>query len=266
MDIEELHRLGEQHNLCPYYASKDRILGADIIFMPYNYIIDEKIRENFKLDFTNSIIIFDEGHNVTQVAEDVTSFELPTKLLESSVSEVQQLLREKQTREDGDSESGAFKASEDDMENIMIMLRSLKQHLDNYYLDQESVPNFRIDKQFLQKESMVMPGQMIFKILEEGTKCKFKLLIILQSSIQRERHRDNMILTFLRIGIDGELPLNRCQLILKSVCNMSLNHIVSRGSDLKTAIEQVYEVFKKVIRVEGKLKSKMPQTSFDLVG
>ena len=67
---------------------KDRILGADIIFMPYNYIIDEKIRENFKLDFTNSIIIFDEGHNVTQTAEDVTSFELPTKLLESSVTEI----------------------------------------------------------------------------------------------------------------------------------------------------------------------------------
>lgn len=130
--------------------------------MPYNYIIDEKIRENFKLDFTNSIIIFDEGHNVTQTAEDVTSFELPTKLLESSVNEIQQLHREKQNREDQDTESGAFKASEDDMENMMVMMKNLKKFLDDYYLDQEAVSDFRIDKQFLQKDSVVMPGNQIF--------------------------------------------------------------------------------------------------------
>lgn len=43
---------------------KDRIGGADIIFMPYNYLIDEKIRENFKIAYENTILIFDEGHNI----------------------------------------------------------------------------------------------------------------------------------------------------------------------------------------------------------
>jgi Rad3-related DNA helicase len=34
--------------------------------MPYNYLIDEKIRENFEISYDNAIIIFDEAHNITQ--------------------------------------------------------------------------------------------------------------------------------------------------------------------------------------------------------
>lgn len=64
MDIEELHKVGKNMMVCPYFASKDRALGADILFMPYNYIIDEKIRENFEINFADCCIIFDEAHNV----------------------------------------------------------------------------------------------------------------------------------------------------------------------------------------------------------
>ena len=64
MDIEELHVQAKQKCFCPYYTMKDRAPGADIIFMPYNYLIDPKIRENFEINFENSIIIFDEAHNI----------------------------------------------------------------------------------------------------------------------------------------------------------------------------------------------------------
>ena len=50
--------------------------------MPYNYLIDEKIRENFEIDWNNTILIFDEAHNVSSVAESVTSFEVKTKNLD----------------------------------------------------------------------------------------------------------------------------------------------------------------------------------------
>jgi hypothetical protein len=32
--------------------------------MPYNYLVDSKIRKNLGLDLKNSIVILDEGHNV----------------------------------------------------------------------------------------------------------------------------------------------------------------------------------------------------------
>ena len=44
--------------------------------MPYNYLVDSKIRDNYKIDFENSIIIIDEAHNIERVAEDVASFDL----------------------------------------------------------------------------------------------------------------------------------------------------------------------------------------------
>ena len=88
LDIEEMHEVGKRTMICPYFANKDRISGTDIVFMPYNYLIDEKIRENFVNRYENSIIIFDEAHNVAQCAEDVTSFELKSKLLEGVVLEL----------------------------------------------------------------------------------------------------------------------------------------------------------------------------------
>lgn len=64
IDIEELHKYAQEFTICPYFGNKDRASGADIIFMPYNYLIDEKIRENFDIPYNNSIIIFDEAHNI----------------------------------------------------------------------------------------------------------------------------------------------------------------------------------------------------------
>jgi regulator of telomere elongation helicase 1 len=70
LDIEELHKAAKKECFCPYFAMRDRLAGADVVFMPYNYLIDEKIRENFELNIENSVVIFDEGHNIPSVCED----------------------------------------------------------------------------------------------------------------------------------------------------------------------------------------------------
>jgi regulator of telomere elongation helicase 1 len=75
-DIEDLHKIGKSHIICPYYLQKTRVQYSDLILMPYNYLIDPKIRENFKINYENAIIIMDEAHNVERVSEDVASFEL----------------------------------------------------------------------------------------------------------------------------------------------------------------------------------------------
>lgn len=43
-DIEDIVRLGRQKNSCPYYGSRMLLKMADIVFCPYNYIIDPVIR------------------------------------------------------------------------------------------------------------------------------------------------------------------------------------------------------------------------------
>jgi regulator of telomere elongation helicase 1 len=77
LDIEDLHKEAHLKSFCPFYAMKDRAKDADIILMPYNYMIDYHIREMFTPNnYENSIIIFDEAHNVTKVAEDASSYDI----------------------------------------------------------------------------------------------------------------------------------------------------------------------------------------------
>jgi Rad3-related DNA helicase len=56
--------------------------------MPYNYLIDPKIRDNYKIDFSNSIIILDEAHNIEKVSEEVASFDLNLSLLQLILNEL----------------------------------------------------------------------------------------------------------------------------------------------------------------------------------
>lgn len=125
LDIEELHEVGKRATICPYYANKDRLTGADIVFMPYNYLIDEKIRENFDVTYENAIIIFDEAHNVAQCAEDVTSFELKSKLLEGVVLELQKLQDERRI-----DEEKAWDSSDEDLECLIEMAKQFMRYLD----------------------------------------------------------------------------------------------------------------------------------------
>ena len=56
--------------------------------MPYNYLIDPKIRDNFKINYENSIIILDEAHNIEKVSEDVASFEISLNMFSAVLGEL----------------------------------------------------------------------------------------------------------------------------------------------------------------------------------
>lgn len=44
-DIEDLISKGKKFNCCPYYGSKELQKDVDILFTPYNYIIDPRTRK-----------------------------------------------------------------------------------------------------------------------------------------------------------------------------------------------------------------------------
>jgi len=73
-DIEDLCRFGRSNLCCPFYASKKVAeTKASLIFMPYNYLLDASIRKSIQLKFENSVIIFDEAHNIESVLKDSVS-------------------------------------------------------------------------------------------------------------------------------------------------------------------------------------------------
>ena len=60
--------------------------------MPYNYLIDPKIREYYKIYYINSIIIIYEAHNIEQVSEEVASFDLNMTIFNPIMSELSNLI------------------------------------------------------------------------------------------------------------------------------------------------------------------------------
>ena len=54
---------------------------SDIIFAPYNYIIDPGIRKAMSINLNNSALLIDEAHNILQAARDAASIELNLGIL-----------------------------------------------------------------------------------------------------------------------------------------------------------------------------------------
>ncbi|GFP82753.1 fanconi anemia group j protein homolog [Phtheirospermum japonicum] len=75
-DIEDLVKIGNVVKGCSYYAARALAQEADLVFCPYNYIINPVIREAMEVDITGGIIIFDEAHNIEDIARDSGSFDL----------------------------------------------------------------------------------------------------------------------------------------------------------------------------------------------
>uniref|UniRef100_A0A8C4N8L8 Regulator of telomere elongation helicase 1 n=1 Tax=Equus asinus asinus TaxID=83772 RepID=A0A8C4N8L8_EQUAS len=80
--------------LCPYYLSRNLKQQADIIFMPYNYLLDAKSRRAHSIDLKGTVVIFDEAHNVEKMCEESASFDLTPHDVASGLDVIDQVLEE----------------------------------------------------------------------------------------------------------------------------------------------------------------------------
>eukprot|EP01050_Picozoa_sp_SAG11_P032174 SAG11_NODE_10330_length_839_cov_1.094595_1_plen_183_part_01 len=90
LDIEELGQLGRQETFCPFFASRELQQNADIIFLPYNYLIDRRARRSLEsnMDLSNAALIFDEAHNLESLCSDAASIELRAADIMSAIRDV----------------------------------------------------------------------------------------------------------------------------------------------------------------------------------
>lgn len=88
LDIEDIVRIGKKLKACPYFMSKELMDDADIIFMPYNYLLDPKIRKANKIELHNTIIILDEAHNVEKMCEESASVQIASSEIAVAIDDV----------------------------------------------------------------------------------------------------------------------------------------------------------------------------------
>ncbi|XP_067306671.1 Fanconi anemia group J protein isoform X2 [Pseudorasbora parva] len=75
-DIEDLVRLGGKLRSCAYYAARELMEEACIVFCPYNYLLDPLIRESMEINLKEQIVVLDEAHNIEDCARESASFTL----------------------------------------------------------------------------------------------------------------------------------------------------------------------------------------------
>ncbi|XP_038014147.1 Fanconi anemia group J protein isoform X2 [Motacilla alba alba] len=87
-DIEDLVGLGRKLRACPYFAARELMVGADIVFCPYNYLLDPQIRDSMDINLKDQVVILDEAHNIEDCARESVSFGVSESQLRAAREEL----------------------------------------------------------------------------------------------------------------------------------------------------------------------------------
>ncbi|CCH61477.1 hypothetical protein TBLA_0E04230 [Henningerozyma blattae CBS 6284] len=80
--FEKLIRYCEERTLCPYFIVRRMISMCNIIIYSYHYLLDPKIAERVSKEVSkDSIVIFDEAHNIDNVCIESLSLDLTNDVL-----------------------------------------------------------------------------------------------------------------------------------------------------------------------------------------
>ena len=88
LDIEDLVKMGAKKRGCAYFASKMMAESADIVFCPYNYLLDPRAASRRWISTSRIRIIFGGGHNIEDIAREAASEEF---ILDDVANAVDQL-------------------------------------------------------------------------------------------------------------------------------------------------------------------------------
>ncbi len=99
--FSEILEFCENKNICPYMLQKEMLKHAKVVSMNYNYIISDTIGEGIssKIDFSNSILVVDEAHNIQQAASNINSSKIYFHALERVVKEMDAFKKEPEYHE-----------------------------------------------------------------------------------------------------------------------------------------------------------------------
>jgi chromosome transmission fidelity protein 1 len=75
-DIEDMFHLGKTLQVCPYYASRTAIPGAEIVTLPYPLLLQKTARDALGIKLEGNVVIIDEAHNIMDAVSSVYAAEI----------------------------------------------------------------------------------------------------------------------------------------------------------------------------------------------
>lgn len=91
--LEELKDWGRKQGICPYFLARRAMASAQVIVYSYYYLLDPKVASLVSADLPrDAIIVFDEAHNIDNVAIESLSIDLSKRSLTAAARSVQRLI------------------------------------------------------------------------------------------------------------------------------------------------------------------------------
>lgn len=158
LDIEDLVSVGKKLKCCPYYLSKELKQDADIIFMPYNYLLDPKSRKANGVELLNNIVILDEAHNVEKMCEESASLQIRTTDVALCIDEITHVMK------------SFIEGSEDQIDASLDNNQPKDFTCDDLCILKEMMLAFEkaIDEISVGSEGSTYPGGFIFELLDKA--------------------------------------------------------------------------------------------------
>lgn len=155
IDIEDLVKLGQNHKCCPYYLAKEIKNNADIVFMPYNYLLDPRVRKSLGVELNNNIVILDEAHNIERMCEDSASLQIKNTDITLCIEEVTEVMKAM-------SEESDFMSNDAPKDITADELCILKEMLLNF---EKAVDGIEVNNL---QEGTTYEGNYIFTVFEKA--------------------------------------------------------------------------------------------------
>lgn len=84
-DLDELKHWGKENQWCPYFLTRQAINHANILVFNYQYMLDPKVAKAVSQELeSESIIVFDEAHNIDSVCIEALSVDIHERTLDKA--------------------------------------------------------------------------------------------------------------------------------------------------------------------------------------
>lgn len=197
LDMEDLVLEGRREGYCPYFLERDRATKADIVFMPYNYIIDPTLRRQLPFQVEkNCVVIVDEAHNLPGTLSADGCSTLSALSLANAIQDCSRAMTMLRLVEEplttGGEEVGVEAVTEKDVAALKIVLKKLEDKIQGLDLlpSSSSLPVPVVSST---PREMVREGEYMYRFLKEawitpevyfGTSEALGMNVIITSSIK----------------------------------------------------------------------------------
>jgi DNA excision repair protein ERCC-2 len=88
--LQDMKVFAASQKICPYFFTRKIISFANVIIYSYHYLLDPKVAEQVSKELSkNSIVVFDEAHNIDNVCIESLSIDISRYNLDSSTKSIE---------------------------------------------------------------------------------------------------------------------------------------------------------------------------------